>query len=118
MPLVHILTSGESYPTRCILIYSGIHYDALAYTFLPSLPDADITVHAILPPSEPDYSTILIGAKQMAQKLKERGYHVDTATFNIVCEQCGRGMKGEKEAVKHAEETGHTAFGQIPAEED
>lgn len=54
----------------------------------------------------------------MAQRLKERGYHVDTATFNIVCEQCGRGFRGEKEAVKHAEETGHTAFGQIPTEED
>ncbi len=54
----------------------------------------------------------------MAQQLKERGYHVDTATFNIVCEQCGKGFKGEKEAISHAEETGHTAFGQIPAEED
>lgn len=115
---LNILTTGESCPTRCILIYSGIHYDSLAYTFIPSMPDADITVHQILPPSEPDYSTILKGAKQMAQKLKERGYHVDTATFNIVCEQCGRGFKGEKEAVTHAEETGHTAFGQIPTEED
>jgi hypothetical protein len=112
------LTTGESCPTRCILIYSGIHYDALAYTFLPSVPDADITVHQIYPPSEPPYSTILKGAKEMAQRLKERGYHVDTATFNIVCEQCGRGFRGEKEAVKHAGETGHTAFGQIPTEED
>lgn len=82
------------------------------------MPDADITVHQIFPPSEPLYSAILTGAKQMAQRLKERGYNVDTATFNIVCEQCGKGFKGEKEAIKHAEETGHTAFGQIPAEED
>ena len=54
----------------------------------------------------------------MAQKLKARGYNVDTATFNIVCEQCGKGFIGEKEAINHAGETGHTAFGQIPAEED
>jgi ubiquitin thioesterase OTU1 len=109
---------GESYPTRCILIYSGIHYDAFAYTFIPSMPEADITVFEIMPPSEPSYSAILSGAKTMAEELKKRGYNVDTATFNIVCEQCGKGFRGEKEAVQHAAETGHTAFGQIPEEED
>jgi ubiquitin thioesterase OTU1 len=118
VPSPSILNIGESSPTRCILIYSGIHYDALAYTFIPSMTDADITVHQITPPGEPAYSKILDGAKVMVQTLKERGYAVDTATFNIVCEQCGKGFKGEKEAVKHAEDTGHTAFGQIPAEED
>jgi ubiquitin thioesterase OTU1 len=100
------------------LIYSGIHYDAFAYTFVSSMPEADITVYQIIPPGEPAYTKILNGAKEMTRNLKERGYHVDTATFNIVCEQCGKGFKGEKEAVKHAEDTGHTAFGQIPAEED
>jgi ubiquitin thioesterase OTU1 len=114
----HVYSYGESYPTRCILIYSGIHYDALAYTFIPEMPEADITIYQIDPPGEPVYEAILTGAKTMAHKLKERGYNVDTATFNIVCEQCGKGFIGEKEAVKHAEETGHTAFGQIPAEED
>ena len=109
---------GESYPTRCILIYSGIHYDAIAYTFAPSIPEADVTVYQIVPEGEPRYPTILQGSKSMAAKLKERGYNVDTATFNIVCEVCGKGFKGEKEAVAHAGETGHTAFGQIPAEED
>ena len=82
------------------------------------MPEADITVFQILPPGEPSYSAILLGAKSMAQKLKERGYNVDTATFNIVCEQCGKRFIGEKEAIIHAEETGHTAFGQLPPEED
>jgi ubiquitin thioesterase OTU1 len=112
------LIVGESYPSKCILIYSGIHYDAIAYTFIPAMPEADITIYEIAPESESPYPSILAGAKTMAQKLKERGYNVDTATFNIVCEQCGKGFKGEKEAVKHAGETGHTAFGQIPPEED
>jgi ubiquitin thioesterase OTU1 len=109
---------GESHPTRCILIYSGIHYDAIAYTFAPSIPEADVTIYQTVPEGEPRYPSILQGAKSMAAKLKERGYNVDTATFNIVCEQCGKGFKGEKEAVAHAGATGHTAFGQIPAEED
>jgi ubiquitin thioesterase OTU1 len=100
------------------LIYSGIHYDALAFTYVPTMPEADITLHQLIPPNEPAYSKILDGAKILTTKLKERGYHVDTATFNIVCEQCGKGFKGEKEAVKHAGDTGHMAFGQIPAEED
>ena len=109
---------GESFPTRCILIYSGIHYDAIAFSFIPSMPEADITVFQLEPPGEPTYAGVLQGAKDVAGKLKEAGYNVDTATFNIVCEQCGRGFIGEKEAIKHAEATGHTAFGQIPAEED
>jgi ubiquitin thioesterase OTU1 len=100
------------------LIYSGIHYDALAYTFIPSMPEADITVYQISPPGDPPYEQVLVASQTMAQKLKARGYNVDTATFNIVCEQCGKRFIGEKEAIKHAEETGHTAFGQIPAEED
>jgi len=82
------------------------------------MPDADITLYQVQPPGEPSYPAVLVGAKALAQKLKEQGYHVDTATFNIVCEECGKGLRGEKEAVKHAEGTGHTAFGQIPAEED
>jgi ubiquitin thioesterase OTU1 len=100
------------------LIYSGIHYDALAYTFIPSMPEADVTIYEIFPPGEPPYSSILLGAKSMAKALKGRGYDVDTATFNIACEQCGKGFIGEKEAIKHAEATGHTAFGQLPPEED
>ena len=82
------------------------------------MPDADITLFQISPPGDLSYDAILAGAKTMAKKLKERGYNVDTATFNIVCEQCGKGFIGEKEAIGHAEQTGHTAFGQIPAEED
>jgi len=113
-----LLISGESYPNRCILIYSGIHYDSLAFSYASEVPDLDVTVFQIIPASEPDYAAILKAAKQMTQDLKKRGYNVDTATFNIVCEQCGKGFIGEKEAIKHANETGHTEFGQIPAEED
>lgn len=116
--VVGLTNVGESYPTRCILLYSGIHYDAISYTYLPAIPEADVTIYEISPTSELQYSNVIAGAREMASKLKERGYHVDTATFNIVCEECGRGFKGEREAVKHAGETGHTAFGQIPAEEE
>jgi ubiquitin thioesterase OTU1 len=113
-----LIIPGEQYPTRCILIYSGIHYDALAFTFIPSMPDADVTVFEIIPQSEPHYPAILEGAKKLVAELKQRGYNVDTATFNIVCEQCGKGFRGDKEAVLHASQTGHTAFGQIPEEEE
>jgi len=82
------------------------------------MPEAYITVFQLEPPGESTYARVLQGAKDMAEKLKEAGYNVDTAMFNIVCEQCGRGFIGEKEAIKHAEATGHTAFGQIPAKED
>jgi ubiquitin thioesterase OTU1 len=72
------------------------------------MPEADVTLNSL-----DSHDLILAAAKVMAQKLKARNYYVDTATFNIICEQCGREFVGEKEAVKHATETGHTSFGQL-----
>lgn len=113
----HIFSYGESYPMRCILVYSGIHYDALAFSYIPQSPEADITQFQI-EAGDPSYTSIVNGTKKLVRILKKKGYNVDTATFNIVCEQCGKGLIGEKEAIRHAEQTGHTAFGQIPVEED
>lgn len=34
----------------------------------------------------------------------------DTANFTLRCGICQLGLKGEKEAVEHAKQTGHTSF--------
>jgi ubiquitin thioesterase OTU1 len=36
--------------------------------------------------------------------------YTDTATFALRCGQCRTPLKGEKDATKHAKETGHTQF--------
>ena len=96
---------NETAPNRCILVYSGIHYDTIAFspTYLP--PDED---YKIFEPSNKDI--ILPFALQLCQKLKEQGYYTDTAGFRVKCNDCGAIFNGEKGAYDHAEESGHTNF--------
>ncbi|KAF7440666.1 ubiquitin-specific protease otu1 [Pleurotus ostreatus] len=97
---------------RCILVYSGIHYDAAT---LAPMPDADPEWHQTVFPitSDDDASDpITVAAKQLAGILRARRQYTNTATFDLRCEQCNQGLKGEKGARAHAEQTGHTRFGE------
>ncbi|KAG6332670.1 hypothetical protein ID866_6415 [Astraeus odoratus] len=96
---------------RCILVYSGIHYDAATLSPMPSAPiEWDQTVFSIMSTDEDD--PILVAAKRLATILRERKAFTNTATFDLKCEQCGKGLKGEKDARAHAQETGHVHFGE------
>lgn len=93
---------GEGqYETRCILVYSGIHYDALS---LSPTPDAPPSFHTTVFPVHDD--SVLNAAGQLVQKLKDQHYYTDTATFDLRCGVCGEGLKGEKGAREHAMSTG------------
>ncbi|KAF9500486.1 OTU-domain-containing protein [Pleurotus eryngii] len=97
---------------RCILVYSGIHYDAAT---LAPMPDADPEWHqTVFPITSKDDSAdpITVAAKQLAGILRARRQYTNTATFDLRCEQCNQGLKGEKGARAHAEATGHTRFGE------
>ncbi|KAF8892453.1 hypothetical protein BD779DRAFT_1509184 [Infundibulicybe gibba] len=96
---------------RAIVIYSGIHYDAA--TLAPS-PDAPSEWHQTVFPaiSPDDADPVLRGAKHLAQILREKKAFTNTATFDLKCEDCGQGLKGEKGARQHAEQTGHVRFGE------
>lgn len=96
---------------RCILIYSGIHYDAA--TLAPML-DAPSDFHQTVMPvtSQGNNDPILVAAKKLADKLRAKRAFTNTATFDLKCEVCGQGLKGEKEARAHASETGHVKFGE------
>ncbi|KAL0946683.1 hypothetical protein HGRIS_012870 [Hohenbuehelia grisea] len=97
--------------TRCVLVYSGIHYDAAS---LAPSPDAPEEWHQTVFPIESDDETdaILVAAKKLADILRSKKAYTNTATFDLKCEQCGQGLKGEKGARAHAEQTGHTRFGE------
>jgi len=95
-----------------MLIYSGIHYDALALSpftefssLLPS-PDTDICIF------ERGDEGILQAAMELAAKLKAKRYFTDTKRFSLRCGVCGTGLVGEEEARRHARRTGHTEFGE------
>ncbi|KAL5529766.1 hypothetical protein ACEPAG_5751 [Sanghuangporus baumii] len=98
--------------TRCILIYSGIHYDAAS---LSPMADAPPDFHQTVFPIEgedPSTDNILRAASKLADKLRAKRAYTNTATFDLRCEVCKVGLKGEKGAREHAMQTGHTAFGE------
>ncbi|KAG2111665.1 uncharacterized protein F5147DRAFT_771810 [Suillus discolor] len=96
---------------RCIVIYSGIHYDAAS---LAPMADAPPEWHQTVFPiiSADDDDPILSAAKELATILRGKKAYTNTATFDIKCEDCGKGLKGEKDARMHAQETGHVRFGE------
>ena len=106
-------TYNEGRPSRCIVVYSGIHYDVVALS--PSDPPNDCSI------TSPDFDTkifdsadepILQAAVELCKVLRGRHYYTDTANFNVRCNLCGTLLMGEKGAAEHAAATGHTNFGE------
>ncbi|KAG1754635.1 hypothetical protein EDB19DRAFT_1902765 [Suillus lakei] len=96
---------------RCIVIYSGIHYDAASLAPMADAPSEwHQTVFPIISADTDD--PILSAAKQLATILRGKKAYTNTATFDLKCEDCGKGLKGEKDARMHAQETGHVRFGE------
>ncbi|PRP86231.1 C2H2-type zinc finger-containing protein [Planoprotostelium fungivorum] len=96
---------GKGYKQRVFLIYDGIHYDAMAFTFDPSFPeDMDITIFS---PKDDAATNKAMKLVQEANKARE---FTDTGGFSLRCGVCQTGLKGEKEALEHAKKTGHQNF--------
>lgn len=104
---------NEGPPTRCLLVYSGIHYDTIALS--PSDPPFN---HAYAPP---EFDTkvfdavdplVLEKSLELCRVLQDKHYYTDTAGFRIRCNTCGGTFVGEKGATKHAAQTGHYDFGE------
>ncbi|KAF3049240.1 ubiquitin-specific protease otu1 [Didymella keratinophila] len=100
---------NEGRPRRCVLVYSGIHYDTIA--FVPSgsptyNPENDVKLF------DSNDDVILEAARELCGQLKKQKYYTDTQKFDIKCNKCGWRGAGERGAVQHAEETGHVDFGE------
>ncbi|OHE98528.1 OTU-like cysteine protease [Colletotrichum orchidophilum] len=113
------LRFGENKDSRCILVYSGIHYDRIACS--PSEPPY---THSDLPPEldRTNWSTsddeILNKTRELIRKLHEMHYFTDTTEFLLRCtvHGCDWLGNGQKEANKHAKATGHMGFSEIKDE--
>lgn len=113
---IHRFGEDVGYPNRGIVIYSGIHYDAVALLPTPSSPIENGTTLFPSPSAfgiPIDEDPILHAAKQLCKQLKEKRYYTDTATFALKCRSCGSKLTGEKEAIEHAKSTGHGDFGEV-----
>ena len=104
---------NEGSSMRCILVYSGIHYDVVALS-----PSEEPFTRTLAPPEydskvfETSDDEILEKAKELCKVLQSRGYFTDTAGFNLCCKDCGTLVVGEKGALEHARSVGHTNFGE------
>ncbi|PWY97936.1 OTU-domain-containing protein [Testicularia cyperi] len=128
----HRFGEDRGFDSRGIVVYSGIHYDAVALRSFPTpspspspspsdqalrgeTTTADVTT--IFPslanfgiPDNQD--PILQAASQLVTLLKNAHYYTDTATFSLKCITCGTKLTGEKQARLHAQSTGHADFGE------
>lgn len=103
----HIYRYGESYAQCIYLCYSGIHYDALALSPTENAPpDWDVTQF------DSDDRVLESAASELVSRLRKKNYFTDTANFDLRCQDCGTGLKGEKGAQAHAKQTGHVNFGE------
>jgi ubiquitin thioesterase OTU1 len=98
---------NENASHRCILVYSGIHYDTIAFSLGGAPPDEDLKIF------EPVIKNVILPhAVELCRKLQEKHYYTDTAGFSIKCNDCGATCIGEAGAQAHAKKTGHYNFGE------
>ncbi|KAH7102387.1 OTU-domain-containing protein [Auriculariales sp. MPI-PUGE-AT-0066] len=100
---------GSGHANRCFVLYSGVHYDAVSRAPMADavgVPEFHETLFSV------DDGAAMAGALELATKLREQRKFTNTSTFDLLCEICRQGLKGEKGAREHAKETGHTTFGE------
>ncbi|BDA47793.1 probable ubiquitin thioesterase OTU1 at C-terminar half [Coccomyxa sp. Obi] len=98
------------YSERVMLIYNGLHYDALAVAAFEGAPeDVDITMFEA---KGAEADAIGRAAAELVAKSHKARQFTDTANFTLRCLVCQLGVKGEKEALLHAKATGHQNFGE------
>lgn len=100
---------GESngYSQRAYLLYTGIHYDALAMNISgksEKYSDDDVTVFV------PGDDAILLQALEIAELARAEHRYTDMARFSLQCDVCGVAIVGEREARVHATQTSHDRF--------
>ncbi|KAG9243432.1 hypothetical protein BJ878DRAFT_510677 [Calycina marina] len=105
---------NEGATTRCILVYSGIHYDTIVQS--PSEPPH---THATNPPDfdrrvwETEDDAMLSKALQLCEVLQGKNYFTDTGGMAIRCETCQTVIYGQGQASMHAQQTGHYDMAEV-----
>ncbi|KAL8775005.1 MAG: hypothetical protein Q9209_000484 [Squamulea sp. 1 TL-2023] len=104
---------NEGMHKRCILVYSGIHYDTIALSQSDpysmegyAQPEEDVKIF------DPADDAVLAAAVELCAELQKRHYFTDTAVFQVRCNVCKKTFVGEKGATEHASMTGHYDFGE------
>lgn len=100
------LIYGEG-PMRMFLLYDGIHYDSVVRNICDEITENDETMF-----SKDDISA-MEGCLILANSLRKKRQFTDLANFDIQCQVCFEGLKGEKGVAEHSKKTGHFNFKEI-----
>ncbi|PVU93237.1 hypothetical protein BB561_003380 [Smittium simulii] len=99
---------GNSNPFA-ILLYNGIHYNAVSFN--QSINDDQMSEDmSIFMPSD---NKCIENAISLAKLVKKASGYANTSSFKIQCLTCNEILTGEKSALLHAKQTGHTNLTQI-----
>ena len=94
----------DLYQNTCYLIYSGIHYDALAFSHGSSTEFDEVVFDAVRAAElEP-------AVAELAKQWKKEHKFTDLGSFTLKCAICKLGLVGQKEAQEHAIKTSHSQF--------
>ena len=95
---------------RVHVMYTGIHYDALAIGSPKQAANQDAEMQRVFTSGADDLD--MAGAQSIVQTAHSKKEFTNTATFTLKCTACGMQLVGETGAQEHAEKTGHTSFTQ------
>jgi len=96
----------DRFTQKIMVLYDGIHYDPLYWDCaIDGLPKQTVF--------QSDEITVHNAAVELARKLRVAREYTDTGSFKILCGNCNKRFTGQKEAVEHAEKTGHFNFQEI-----
>ncbi|KAK8706038.1 hypothetical protein V6N13_049619 [Hibiscus sabdariffa] len=99
----------KNYSERVMLIYDGLHYDALAMSPFEGAPEEfDQTIFAVQ--KDRTIGPVEGLALNLVKDQQRKRSYTDTANFTLRCGVCQIGVVGQKEAVEHAQATGHVNF--------
>lgn len=91
---------------KIMLLYDGIHYDPLYW-------DSGISGLPIQTIFQSEELTAQFATVELAEKLRAARAYTDSNNFKILCGNCSKRFKGQREAVEHAEATGHFNFQEV-----
>ncbi|KAG1665633.1 hypothetical protein FOA52_011227 [Chlamydomonas sp. UWO 241] len=113
----HTFGEEAGYPKQVMLIYNGIHYDALAISPGPKASeDEDVTEFN---PRTKRGKMIIAAAQKLVELTHKGSQFVSNTTghagtkMNLKCADCSSIFSGQGDASKHSEATGHTRFEQV-----
>ncbi|KAK6229725.1 hypothetical protein SCA6_018676 [Theobroma cacao] len=99
----------KNYSERVMLIYDGLHYDALAMSPFEGAPEEfDQTIFAVQ--RNRTVGPVEGLALNLVKDQQRKRSYTDTANFTLRCGVCQIGVVGQKEAMEHAQATGHVNF--------